>query len=60
MLCRKGYGIDKSSLPESSIGSIKRELIVSPKVQGDYGIGQKNGLYIAKAQKDCTFLNSTQ
>ena len=41
MLCRKGYGIDKSSLPESSLQNIKNELIVSPKLQGDYGQGSE-------------------
>ena len=39
ILCRKGYGVDKASLPESSIEQIKKQLIVSPKVQGDYGMG---------------------
>ena len=39
MICRKGYGVDKCSLPESSISSIKKELFVSPQVHGDYGMG---------------------
>ena len=39
MICRKGYGIDKIGLPESSIAQIKKELTVSPKIQGDYGAG---------------------